>query len=151
MYITAGHVSILANNAGTAEAAAKVYRGRHVIRHFHMGPRDWTPYAGCAYDKDCGDSDSCSMESDAADGCPFSFEDEEVESCSYQEAEQLVRQPVSCKGQWYSQYVNPHRERCRRYHQRCPLYDDYEVEDEYDVQASWPGKNETTWMRELNR
>ena len=130
-----------------ADAAAKVYRGRHVVRHFHMGPEDYAPCGGCVYE---AEGDSCGQE--ASDGCPFSFEDEGVVSeCALSEAEQRVRQPVSCRGQWYSQYASPHAERCRRWCKRCPLYDDTDIEDEYDVQASWPGKNETTWMRELNR
>lgn len=41
--------------------------------------------------------------------------------------------------------------------QRCwnccgaPLYDDRDKDDQYDQTMSWPGKTESTWMRELKR
>lgn len=53
-------------------------------------------------------------------------------------------------GEWQTVYSHPCASAWREYENQCPLYDDYDIQDEYDTQASWPGKRVTSWMHELN-
>ena len=52
------------------------------------------------------------------------------------------------RGSWSQIYVNP----CAAtWHEcDCPLYDDSDIIDEHEVQATWPGKRDNNWMYELN-
>ncbi len=119
-------------------SADEVHRGRQtVIKRFHMGPARDRYIA----DNDADDNDGWTIEGEEADdACHLDDHDGCAAGCGDCDRRAMIEY-----------YGSPTFVRWARHCRDCPLYDDLDIIDEYDAVATWPGKNESSWMHELVR